>query len=483
MAIEYVGGTSKGFFATAGSLSLTALTGGIDTQPQEGDYIIALTTNGSSTLGTPYYVTISGNNSGAYTHLIGSEQFANDTNEIGSRVYAKIQGSSPDTSLDHSGSRFSNDGATLIVHVWRGVDPNSPLDTASVAALGTNGSLPNPPAITPNTPGAIVVVTGGGVAADCSADFTTSGLSNVVQTFSGAGPEETRGLIGSVTWSSGAVNIDTFGGMATGTSDAWTAFVLALRPSQDPVTLEPEYVGGTSKGWINLAGTHSLTSLTGGSDTQPRNGDLVIVAVASGTSTRTVGDWATIAGDNTGSYVPLPGSQLFSNDTYESHLVVFAKIMGATPDTILNHGPSPFTTDGSALVVQVWRNIDPDIPVDTYVSATNINSSLPDPPAINPVSDKSVVIITGGGVELDCSAAYTTSGMQNVVQTFSGATNVEARALIGSVDWTSGTVNVGAFGGMSSTTSAAWTSYVFALRPKTYLPRAKRRSTLIFNNV
>jgi hypothetical protein len=226
-----------------------------------------------------------------------------------------------------------------------------------------------------------------------------------------------------------------------------------------------EYVGGTSKGWVNAGGTHSLTSLAGGIDTQPRTGDYIIVAACNGTSTRTVGDYPTISGNNSGAYSSLSGGELFSNAAEEAHLIVYAKFAGGTPDTELTHGPSAFSTDGAALVVHVWRGVNPIDTLDVAsVGATGINSSRPDPPSITPVTAGSVVVVVGAGVQADASTAFTTSGLSNVVQNFSGATVKESRCLVGSVAWTSGAVNIAQFGGMASNSDNAWCSFVMALR-------------------
>lgn len=225
-----------------------------------------------------------------------------------------------------------------------------------------------------------------------------------------------------------------------------------------------EYVGGTSKGFIS-GGTHSLTGLTGGIDTQPRTGDYIIVAASTGSATRSVGWYVTISGNNSGSYSSLSGGELFSNDTDEAHLVVRAKFAGATPDTELTHGDSGWISDGSALVVHVWRGVHPVTPLDVAsVDATGINGSRPDPPSITPITAGSFVVVVGAGVTNDASAAFTTSGLSNVVQNFSGATTKESRCLVGSVAWTSGAVNIAQFAGMASNSDNAWCSFVMALK-------------------
>jgi hypothetical protein len=72
-------------------------------------------------------------------------------------------GATPDTSITLTGGTLSADDAgAVVVQVWRGVDPTTPFDVTQTTATGTNSVLCDPPAITPVTPGAVIVSGGAG---------------------------------------------------------------------------------------------------------------------------------------------------------------------------------------------------------------------------------------------------------------------------------------------------------------------------------
>lgn len=213
------------------------------------------------------------------------------------------------------------------------------------------------------------------------------------------------------------------------------------------------FVGGTSAS--NESGaisSISLTGLTGGSNSSPSENDLVIVTVAinnSGGPVPTISGYTTIA-------------QLSVVDTNSCYSTTSYKLMTSTPDTSIS-----FTADGSggvSVAVSVWRGINTTTPLDvTSTTATNNNSSVPNPPSITPTTTGAVVLAIGHNASArNINAAP--SGYSNFV-VGSTATNFSASA-IASKAWTSGAEDPGTFG-INGTTNVvdSWTAVTVAIRP------------------
>lgn len=157
--IELVGYSGIGFSGGGGfTLYLTSLTGGLDTSPSEGDLVIitiAKTTPEDGSLTPDCTVT----SPAGYTNVVN--RFANDSDQHFFGVNYKIQGATPDASVQVQGTFSSVYAGTAIASVWRGVDPTTPMDVTPVEASHINGALPNPPNITAADGNAKIVVMGG----------------------------------------------------------------------------------------------------------------------------------------------------------------------------------------------------------------------------------------------------------------------------------------------------------------------------------
>lgn len=227
--IQFVGYAKAGKVgATSGTSTLTlssGLLGGIRSSVQEGDIVIAAMSSATLT-----NVTLSINS--GYT-LIGSELYGNasgngdpDTNL---RVAYKIMGSLPDSTVTFGPSGYIVGGATTMVFVFANVDTTNPLDVAATTAINVGGGYPNPPAITPSTPGSFIVAVGG-----MSEGQGTAGLSNngqYVEFQYVQGPDEEDNHLGmgyKNDWVSGSFDPLAFTGNGDGTS--WAALTMALRP-------------------------------------------------------------------------------------------------------------------------------------------------------------------------------------------------------------------------------------------------------------
>lgn len=136
---------------------LTSLIGGIGTSPQEGDLVI-------SCAASIVYGSIANQAAGAdWTQTIQdwsrSGAFAdNAAYNIG--VAHKIMAATPDMTVPWSQEKGIEGRLLGMSFVFRGVDASTPMDVAWGVAKSTTGHHPKPPAITPVTPGALVLAFG-----------------------------------------------------------------------------------------------------------------------------------------------------------------------------------------------------------------------------------------------------------------------------------------------------------------------------------
>lgn len=244
MPISYVGGRTDAFAGQTGtrSISLTTLTGGSNSAPQEGDLVVLFYGTGSNvTTGRTLSISTSG-----YDAL--TQQLGSDTYDTHFRAFYKRMGSTPDTSVTVSGTGSIANAGAVIIHVFRGVDPTTPLDVSAVPAVASNSARANPPAITPTTQGAWIVAGGAGAHVDGTDTFTSSDLSN----FRTAGADDTYDVTvgaGTAEWSSGSFDPAQFGFSGTdGTANSWAAYTLALRPAPLPD------IFGTASGQLDVSG-------------------------------------------------------------------------------------------------------------------------------------------------------------------------------------------------------------------------------------
>jgi hypothetical protein len=139
------------------------------------------------------------------------------------------------------------------------------------------------------------------------------------------------------------------------------------------------YVGGTSATSTSNGYSVSLTSLTGGSDSAPIAGDVIIVFTAYADNADSRAN-ITITGNNSGSYLsPFASSgaseKVWIADTWGTVGMVAYQVAGATPDTSLTIGRVTDAVYGGGTVVQVFRGVDSFAIYDSSAWQTVINSS------------------------------------------------------------------------------------------------------------
>lgn len=186
---------------------------------QAGDVlVIGMAGNaGSSDTAAP---SISGNQTGAFAAAI-VDLYSNDFTDTNLFGYVqKLTGA--DTSITVTGAS----GAIQILR-FTGVDLVDTLDVPVQTATGLNTDLADPPAITPITPGAQIVVMYAGAQTSNTAWGTPSGLDSF-STVTGL-VKVARGRKG---WSgSGAFDPPAIPSGQNNSQNSWAAFTLALRPA------------------------------------------------------------------------------------------------------------------------------------------------------------------------------------------------------------------------------------------------------------
>jgi hypothetical protein len=230
--ITFVGSKTEGFQTGTTDNRTTSLTNlateaGGTASLQEGDYVLVAFALGSGLNETMTPPT-------GWTELTELYQ-AGSTYNVNLAVFAKHMGAVPDTSVTFPGlPTVNSNGIGVAVMALRGVDATTPLDVALTTAAGTESLKPNPPAITPATAGAKIVVIG--AASNPTVLFSNPGdLSAATNHF-----RSIRGLGGTfnaivgmglkLDWTSGAFDPAEFTGGGVATTGSWIGVTLALRP-------------------------------------------------------------------------------------------------------------------------------------------------------------------------------------------------------------------------------------------------------------
>lgn len=225
MAISYVGGaTATSAGNTDVSVSLTALTGGSDSAPSNGDliifaYNIADADNADLDLAC---------NTAGFAEI--ADLFGNGTNDANLGVFWKIHNG--DTAVVGEGSLGGTDTAIQgVAMVFRGVNTTTPFDVASTTNQGTTGGNPDPPSIDWSTAGAWVVIVGAN-AHTANTDGTFTAPTNYTTDFLTVGNQDTAdGIIG-MGYRTNPADPENPGAMtSSATATGWCAVTMALRPS------------------------------------------------------------------------------------------------------------------------------------------------------------------------------------------------------------------------------------------------------------
>lgn len=222
--IAYVGGSTLAWPGTATentTMSLAALAGGLAAAPAQNDVVI-LAVGIGATVNINQTVVSAG-----WTELF--DIYISDVQDANLSIFYKVMGAVPDISVDIGPTTNISYAGAAIVQVFRNVNTTTPIDVLTTTATGLDTGVPNPPAITPITTGAVIVVTGTSASA-LSLDFTSAELTNFRSIIS---PDSIDTALGSgwKAWTGGAFDPAPFGGGTTSINESWAAGTLALRPA------------------------------------------------------------------------------------------------------------------------------------------------------------------------------------------------------------------------------------------------------------
>jgi hypothetical protein len=224
--LVFVGGKTVAIAGSASNntVSLTDLTGGIDSAPSEGDFIIVAHTIAATVDASMSVIT------GGYTEQVELMHDDSDSDKIANFcVSTKFAGSTPDTSVEVSAAGSTQYEVGVSVHVWRYVDPDSPLDVAIQTATADSRN-PTPPSITPVTNGAVIVCAGGANSGSSAIYAMPSDLGNFTTARRDGSWTDVMAGIGSAEWVSGAFTPEAWTSSGGSANSACCSVSMALRP-------------------------------------------------------------------------------------------------------------------------------------------------------------------------------------------------------------------------------------------------------------
>jgi hypothetical protein len=224
--LVYVGSqVASGLGTTANIVLNYNLTGGTNSTPQAGDFVIVAFAASVGSAGTTLSYRISG-----YTQI--ADLFSNDQEDTELQVGTKFMTSTPDTSVTiTAGSGNAAHAYAIAVHVWRNVDTAVSIDVTATTAITINSLLVNPASITPVTTGTQIVVIGAGAHTGGVDTYSAGYLSNFRTTGADDGDDISIG-IGSVLWTGGTYDPAPWvSSQVDSVAFSAAAVTLALRPS------------------------------------------------------------------------------------------------------------------------------------------------------------------------------------------------------------------------------------------------------------
>jgi VCBS repeat-containing protein len=224
VTVSAVGGIQY-IAASTGTGGISNYSVNLPAEAQAGDFIVVITGFASGTDGAPGVVSPSG-----YIEI--ADLWGNDSLDANLSVSYKFLGDTPETSIIVAGHNYLvTRGAGTIILLFRNVNATTPLDVTTATAVGTNSAHANPPALTPVTDGAMVVVAAGWVAmAPSNTPTFPAGFENEAAVINGS----TVSFVGAActrAWEGGAVDPAAFVATSSDGTCSWCAVTLALRPA------------------------------------------------------------------------------------------------------------------------------------------------------------------------------------------------------------------------------------------------------------
>jgi hypothetical protein len=231
--IQFVGGATAAKAGAASGNSTIALnsglTGGIAAAVSNGDFVLAVYLQSAS----PGDLDLSNRITDGTTNytLVGSELFEDDTNDVNLRVGYKFV--SGDTATTFGPSGDTGQSVVNAVYVFRNVNPSTPIDVTVTTATGIDSAYPNPPSISPTTPGAFIVVIGGAAHRLGTTNYNTpiDLIDFRTASLDATGSECTLGIGHKDDWVSGSFDPGSWTLASDSANSSWAAMSIALRPA------------------------------------------------------------------------------------------------------------------------------------------------------------------------------------------------------------------------------------------------------------
>lgn len=215
-----------------------------------------------------------------------------------------------------------------------------------------------------------------------------------------------------------------------------------------------EFVGKSS---IALRDANATVSLSLPAGIQP--GDMVIIALMIGARSDVAMSMSTAG------YTKV--TELYANDTEDTNLAVFWKVMGDTPDTVaVANKPASTAGYSTVMTAHVWRGASS---IDVYSQAYGINGSNGTFPTITP--GPSGVIVAIGAAVTGYFSSYLTGfalpsayPLSNHQYNYHLASNYNSAALsVSSLSGAFGEISLGSWSGLYSTANYTWAAIVLSL--------------------
>lgn len=226
-----------------------------------------------------------------------------------------------------------------------------------------------------------------------------------------------------------------------------------------------QYVGGRTDSRLGATSNYtvSLTGLTGGVGTAPATGDLVVVTNVIGSTANRHASTAVVSPSGYTDLTRLDAD----GTTYDATVGVSYKFMGATPDTTVTLGSSGSVDDGQAVIIQVFRGVDPTNPLDVAaVTATGSGTGRPNPAAITPTTTGAWIVVCSGAANSGQGGGLAYPDLTSVLIDGALDTNDPIAGCGLKTDWTSGAFDCGQATSGPTAAAASWAAYTLALRPE-----------------
>ena len=214
------------------------------------------------------------------------------------------------------------------------------------------------------------------------------------------------------------------------------------------------FVGGDAGG-INNGSNVTLTLPAG-----IASGDVVYVGHSIGSDAD-----ETLALGTSG-YTQLINPDIYSDDTLmDQSFTCYRKIMGGTPDSTVQCNGNGVTADATAATFHCWSGADQTTPEDnTTVSASGIDSTIPNPGEIETVTPNAVVVIFGCGGVVD-TAVTAPTGYENQSVAAGNDTNDTTHAVASKLIASPTAENPAAWTNWATGSDRSWAAATVAIRP------------------